>query len=51
MENLLELKHVSYSYHSVLEETQALFNINFTVLKGEFVAIVGASGCGNACVL
>ncbi len=48
MEKLLELKSVGYSYHTVKGETPALTNINFTVYKGEFVAIVGPSGCGNA---
>lgn len=48
MEKLLELKSVGYSYHTVQGETPALKNINFTVYKGEFVAIVGPSGCGNA---
>ena len=48
MEKLLELKSVGYSYHSIQGETPALTNINFTVYKGEFIAIVGPSGCGNA---
>lgn len=48
MEKLLELTSVSYSYHTLKGETLALSNINFTVHRGEFVAIVGPSGCGNA---
>lgn len=51
MEKLLELKSVGYSYHSVQGETPALKNINFTVYKGEFVAIVGPSGCGKSTLL
>lgn len=51
MEKLLELKSVGYSYHSVQGETPALTNINFTVYKGEFIAIVGPSGCGKSTLL
>lgn len=51
MEKLLELKSVGYSYHTVQGETPALTNINFTVYKGEFVAIVGPSGCGKSTLL
>lgn len=51
MEKLMEINHVSYSYHSIQGETPALSNINFTVHKGDFLAIVGPSGCGNGMVL
>lgn len=48
MEQLMDISHVSYSYHTMQGETPALSNINFTVHKGDFLAIVGPSGCGNA---
>ena len=48
MQPLLELKDVTYVYHSVNGETYALSNISFQVQDGEFIAIVGPSGCGNA---
>lgn len=51
MEKLLELNSVGYSYHTMQGETAALKNINFTVYKGEFVAIVGPSGCGKSTLL
>lgn len=51
MEKLMEIRHVGYSYHTMQGETPALHNINFTVHKGDFLAIVGPSGCGNAMVL
>lgn len=51
MEKLMEIKHVGYSYHTMQGETPALHNINFTVHKGDFLAVVGPSGCGNAMVL
>ena len=51
MEALLSLNHVGYSYHTVDGETPALHDVNFTIDKGEFVAIVGPSGCGKSTLL
>ncbi len=51
MEKLMEINHVGYSYHSIQGETPALSNINFTVHKGDFLAIVGPSGCGKSTLL
>lgn len=47
----LEVKALSYSYHSLEGETQALSNISFSVDEGEFIAIVGPSGCGKSTLL
>ncbi len=51
MQNILELKNISYSYHSLHGETKALRDISFGVREGEFVAIVGPSGCGKSTLL
>ncbi len=51
MEKLMEINHAGYSYHTMQGETPALHNICFSVHKGDFLAIVGPSGCGNAMVL
>ena len=51
MEKLMEIRHVGYSYHTMQGETPALHNINFTVHKGDFLAIVGPSGCGKSTLL
>jgi len=51
VEPLLELKRVSYAYHTKNGETYALSDLSFQVQGGEFIAIVGPSGCGNAIVV
>lgn len=48
---LLTLEDLSYSYHTLSGETQALNHISFPVYSGEFVAIVGPSGCGKSTLL
>lgn len=51
LQNILELKNIGYSYHSLHGETTALKSISFGVREGEFVAIVGPSGCGKSTLL
>ena len=51
MNPVLKCNNICFSYHSLKGETRALTNISFQVEKGEFLAIVGPSGCGNAMVL
>ena len=51
MEQVLELKHIHYAYHTLEGETPALTDISFALNKGEFVSIVGPSGCGKSTTL
>ena len=40
-EQILNLQHISYTYHTLQGETLALSDISFSLKKGEFAAIVG----------
>lgn len=51
MEQILELKNIHYTYHTLDGETPALTGISFSLNKGDFVAIVGPSGCGKSTLL
>ena len=51
MKPLLQLEHVSFSYHEENGETPALTNLSFSLDPGQFLAIVGPSGCGKSTLL
>ncbi len=51
MKSKLEVRNLSYSYHTLEGETPALSRISFDVKDGEFLAIVGPSGCGKSTLL
>ncbi|MBQ7942577.1 MAG: ABC transporter ATP-binding protein [Lachnospiraceae bacterium] len=51
MSVILKLDQVAYSYYSDTGEVSVMDNMDFTIEKGSFTAIVGPSGCGKSTIL
>ena len=51
MRPIVSLEDVSLRYHSISGETPAVSHLNLTVQSGEFISIVGPSGCGQSTIL
>ena len=51
MNNVLTIKNISKKYHTTDGEVMAIQDINMEIQKGEFIAIVGTSGCGKTTLL
>lgn len=48
MEKVLEIKDVSFSYE---KNKKLIENLSFSVVKNEFISIVGSSGCGKSTII
>lgn len=51
MEKVLEVKNIEKYYGNKSNLTKAIDNISFTIEKGEFVGIMGASDSGKTTLL
>jgi putative ABC transport system ATP-binding protein len=49
--SLIEIKNVSMVYHTHAGDFPALRGINLKIKSGEFVAVVGKSGCGKTTLI
>lgn len=45
MEEILQIRNLTKKYQHKNGETLAIENVNFKVNKGEFISIIGPSGC------
>ena len=51
MAAFVELKHITKVYKMGEVEIEALAGVDFSIDKGEFVVIAGASGAGKSTIL
>ncbi len=47
-ETMIELRNLTKTYGAGVTETKALRGIDLTIKSGEFIAVMGASGCGKS---
>lgn len=51
MNKILEIKNLKKSYYSLDGEVLAVNDFSLSVNEGEFISIIGSSGCGKSTVL
>ncbi len=50
-DSILSLEHLSKSYNSLDGEVIAIEDLSFDIKRGEFLSIIGTSGCGKSTIL
>lgn len=49
--NILEIRNLSKTYYSLEGEVKAVSDFSLNVKEGEFISIIGSSGCGKSTIL
>ncbi len=51
MKNILEISNLSKIYYSLEGEVEAIKDFSLKIKKGDYVSIIGSSGCGKSTIL
>ena len=51
MNKIVEVKHLSITYQTPVDEIAAVSDVSFDIYENKFVSIVGPSGCGKSTLL
>ncbi len=51
MNNIIKIKNLSTTYYSIKGEVKAIDNFSLDIDNGEYISIIGSSGCGKSTIL
>ncbi len=51
MQEILKIQNLNKTYHTKKKEIHTIDNLNLTINKEDFIAIIGPSGCGKSTIL
>lgn len=51
MNNILKIENLSKTYYSLKGEVKAIDNFSLSVNNGDYISIIGSSGCGKSTIL
>ena len=51
MNNILKIENLSKTYYSLKGEVKAIDNFSLDINSGDYISIIGSSGCGKSTIL
>lgn len=51
MNNILKIENLSKTYYSLKGEVKAIDNFSLSINNGDYISIIGSSGCGKSTIL